>query len=318
MTFQGTERKSKLLTLKPVLSCSCLPARLHFISCCPAAGVNFKSYWNHFRLPIRESLMDVWSLSAVTICDRGLDSSLLPIWSLPLHPFLLEVSGLLLVGRPPLAGPPLNPVPSARVPQQLEAPSPAFLAAPGCQCPLRRGPPPASACFPWLLCNVRQQGVNSSPISRLVTAHEPHHGEPQWLSSAARSHAECHKSGLLLAPPGGCYRQEPAHSALRPQPPLHTVNQGWPIPWEFGGFTEHPGLGVAWSLFLKGWELYSPSQTWDPATRKSRSILRAWLPATWIFWGWWPSVCLTTHIKTSMKLVKNTHFPAASPESPTW
>ena len=41
--------------------------------------------------------MDAWSLSAVTICDRGLDSSLLPIWSLPLHPFLLEVSGLLLV-----------------------------------------------------------------------------------------------------------------------------------------------------------------------------------------------------------------------------
>lgn len=54
--------------------------------------------------------MDAPSLSAVRIGDVDLDGSPLPIWSLPLHPFLPEVSGLMLVPwqalMPPLVGPP--------------------------------------------------------------------------------------------------------------------------------------------------------------------------------------------------------------------
>lgn len=55
--------------------------------------------------------------------------------------------------------------------------------------------------FCWLLCNVRQQEVNSSPILRPAAACKPHCEESRWLSFRIKSHADNYKSGLLYTPP---------------------------------------------------------------------------------------------------------------------
>lgn len=79
------------------------------------ADVNLRSYLNDFWLQIRETLLDTWSVSDVTVSDMGFDSSTLPIWSLPPGPSFLEVAGLMLVPwwalMPALAGPTWSPLP---------------------------------------------------------------------------------------------------------------------------------------------------------------------------------------------------------------
>lgn len=64
--------------------------------------------------------------------------------------------------------------------------------------------------FCWLLCNVRQREVNSSPILRPVAACKPHCEESRWLSFRIKSHAGNYKSALLYPGPDS---QKPSRAA---------------------------------------------------------------------------------------------------------